>query len=67
MGTKEINSAVKDCTKLLEESFEVITTLQEDPNLQCLETEARKLQQRYDDIKGTAQMMALTQRLAWMQ
>jgi len=59
-GTKEINSVVKNCTKILEESFKVLTTLQEDLNIQCLEIEARELQQRYDDIKGTTQMVVLT-------
>ena len=67
MGTEEINSAVKNCTKLLEEAFKVLTTLQEDPNIQCLETEAHELQQRYDDIKWITQTVALTQRLTWMQ
>lgn len=43
-GTIEINSAVMDCTKLFKELFEVLTTLQEDPNIQCLETEAYELQ-----------------------
>lgn len=57
---EEISSAVKDCTKMLEESFEVFTTLQEDPNIQRVETEAHELQQQYDDIKGTAQTVALT-------
>ena len=44
-GMKEISGAVKDCTKMLEESFKALTTLQEDPNIQCLETEVRELQQ----------------------
>lgn len=51
---EEINSGVKDYTKMLEESFEVLTTLHEDPNIQHLEKELRELQQNYDDIKGTA-------------
>lgn len=66
-GTTEINGVVKDCTKLLEESFEVLTSLQEDLNIQHLEIKACKLQQLYDEMKGTVQMVALTQRLAWMQ
>jgi len=37
-GMEEINSAVKDCTKMLEELFKVLTTLQEDTNIQRLET-----------------------------
>lgn len=56
----EISSAVWDCTNILKESFEVLTNLQEDPNIQCLETEVQELQQQYDNIKGTIQTMALT-------
>jgi len=66
-GITEINSAVQDCSKLFEESFEVLTTPQEDPYLQRLEIEVRELQQKYDEIKGTVQTVALTQRLARMQ
>lgn len=47
--------------------FEVLTTLQGDPNIQCLEKKARELQQKYDDIKWIVQTVALTQRLAQMQ
>lgn len=36
----EIGSAVRDCTSMFEESFEVLTNLQEDTNIQRLETEA---------------------------
>jgi len=32
-GIEEIINAVKDYTKLFEESFEVLTTLQDDPNI----------------------------------
>ena len=32
--------------------------------LQQLEAEARELQWAYDDVQGTAQVVALTQRLA---
>lgn len=42
-------------------------TLQEDPNIQWLEIEARKLQQQYDNIRGTAQTVVLTQQLERMQ
>ena len=34
-GLDEISSAVRDYTKILEESFEVLRNLQEDPNIQC--------------------------------
>lgn len=62
-----VNSAVTYYTKLFEQSFEVLTTLQEDPNIQCLETEACKLQQRDDEVKGTMQTISLTQKLMRMQ
>ena len=32
-GLDEIENAVRDCTRMLEESFEVLTNLQEDPNI----------------------------------
>lgn len=64
LGMEEISSVVKDYTKMLEELFEVLTTLQEYPNIQCLEIEVHELQQQYDNFKGTTQMVALTQRLA---
>lgn len=63
----EIGSGVRDCTRMFEESFEVLMNLQEDPNIQRLETEACELQQQYDRVKGTVQMVALTQRLVRMQ
>ena len=66
-GMEEINSVVRDCTRMLEESFEVLTTLQEDLNIQRLETKVHKLQQQYDEIKGTTQTMAFTQRLLQRQ
>ena len=44
-GMEEISNAVKDCTKMLEQSFEVLTTLQEDLNIQHLEIEMHNLQQ----------------------
>jgi len=45
MGLDKIDDAVRDCTNMLEESLEVHTNLQEDPNIQHLETEAQELQQ----------------------
>lgn len=44
-GMKEIGSAVHDCTNMLEHALEVLTMLQEDPNIQQLETEAHGIQQ----------------------
>ena len=38
-----VGSVVTDYMKLFEQSFEVLTTLQEDPNIEHLETEVREL------------------------
>lgn len=38
VGLNEIGSAVRDCARMLEESFEVLTNLKEEPNIQHLET-----------------------------
>jgi len=59
-----VDSAGIDYMKLFEQSLEVLTTLQEDPNIECLEIEACELQQRYNKVKGTKKMVSLTQRLA---
>ena len=62
-----VDSALADCMHLFEQSFEVLTTLQKDLNVEHLETEARELQKKYDEVKGTAQTVSLTQRLSRMQ
>ena len=41
--------------------------MQEDPNVQRVETEVSELQQRYNEVKGIAQTVTLTQRLAKLQ
>ena len=61
-----VDSAVAYYMQLFEQSFKVLTTLQEDPKVECLKTEACELQQRYDKVKWTSQMVSLTQRLARM-
>jgi len=58
-----IDIVVIDCMTLFEQSFEVLTTLQEDLNIECLETKAHELEQTYDKVKG---MVDLTQRLTMM-
>lgn len=40
---EEIGGVVRDCIVLLEQALKVLMTLQEDPNIQRLETEAREL------------------------
>lgn len=46
---------------MLEQALTILTHLQEDSNLQCLETEVRELQQEYDSVWGNVQMVFLTQ------
>lgn len=48
-----VDSAVVDYTQFCEKSFEVLTSLQEDRNLQRPKTEACEMQQRDDEVKGT--------------
>jgi len=61
-----VASVVADCMELLEQSFEVLTTLQEDPNGERLETYMCELQKRYDKVKGTVKTVALKQRFVRM-
>lgn len=52
---------------MLDQVFDILTSLQEDPNIHCLEIEVCELQQQYDNVRGMAQTIILTQRLAKMQ
>lgn len=52
---------------MLEEFFAVLTSLQEDPNIQCLEMEERELQVQYDNVHRMTQTVVLTQQLAKLQ
>lgn len=67
LGLEVIEHTVQDCMRLLDQSLFMLTSLDEDPTLQQLETEAQELQQAYDTIRGIAQMVALTQWLAKMR
>jgi len=62
-----IERAVQDCLGLLDHSLLTITSLQEDPTLQQVETEARELEQVYDNVRGTVQTIATTQQFAKMR
>jgi len=53
-GLGEIEQAVQSCTTLLEESFRVLTNLQEDPTIQRLETKVWEIQMQYDSVRGMA-------------
>ena len=52
---------------MLEESFAILTSLQEDPNIQRLEMEMQKLQVQYDNVHSTTQTVVMTQCLAKLQ
>jgi len=45
IGLEEIGQVVQDYTDMLGQAFDVLTSLQEDPNIQFLEIEPRKLQE----------------------
>lgn len=59
-----LDAIVTDCATLFEQAMELMTNLQEDPNLQTLNTEVRDLQQQYDEVRATVRSLAPTQRLA---
>jgi len=50
----------------LDQSLLTITSLQEDPTIQQLEAKTWQLQQAYDNVRGTSQMITLTQHLTGM-
>lgn len=62
-----ITRAMRECTDLLDQSLITLTSVQEDPTLQRLEMEAREIQQAYDNSRGNAQTVSITQRLAKMR
>jgi chromosome segregation ATPase len=55
-----VDVAVADCTALFEQSMEVVTSLQEDPNLQRLKQSPRELQQQYDEAERRTCTIAIT-------
>ena len=59
-GLEEIGQAVQNYTTMLEESVMVLTSLQEDRNIQRLETEVRELQVQYDSVHRMTQTVVLT-------
>jgi len=52
---------------MLDQAFGVLTSLQEDPNIQHLQIEVHELQEKYENIRGTAQTIILNQRFTKMQ
>jgi len=47
--------------------MELVTNLQEDPNLQTLNTEVRELQRQYDEVRATARTLTPSKCLAKLQ
>lgn len=67
MGRTMLARSLEECTELLTQSIDMLTILQEDPTLHKLEAEPQELQQAYDQLWGTAQTVAIPQRLAKMR
>lgn len=63
-GVTIVDVAVADFTALFEQSIEAVTLLQEDPNLQSLNMEARELQQLYDEARATMCIVTISLWLA---
>ena len=57
---KAVDIVVANYTQLFKKSLEVPTGLQEDPNIQRLEMKEHKVQQHYDEVKGTVRTITLT-------
>jgi len=53
MGHTILARSLEECTKLLTQSIDMLTVLQEDPTLRKLEAEAWELQHTYDQLRGT--------------
>lgn len=61
MGHAILARSLEECTELLTHLIDMFTILQEDPTLHRLEAEARELQHAYDQLRGTAQTVAISQ------
>lgn len=62
-----MSSVVHECSGLLGQSLGILTSLQEDPTIQRVETKVCKLQQAYDTARSTTQMVTITKRLTKMK
>jgi len=60
MGRAMLTCLMEECTELLTQSIDTLTSLQEGPTLHRLETKAWELQRAYDQIQGTAQTISIT-------
>lgn len=61
VGLATIARTIQEFTGFLNQSLATLSSLHEHPMHQQIETEVRELQQDYDNIKGTTQMVTLTQ------
>ena len=62
-----LDATFTDCATLFKKAMELVTNLQEDTNLQTLNTKIRELQHQYDEVRETAWNLASAQRLAKLQ
>jgi len=49
-----LDATFTDCATLFKKAMELVTNLQEDTNLQTLNTKIRELQHQYDEVRETA-------------
>ena len=57
-GMDTLDATVTDYAALFEKAMELVTNLQEDLNLQTLNTEVRGLQRKYDEVRETTWSIA---------
>lgn len=62
-----LDATITDCATLFEQAIELVTNMQEDLNLQTLNTEVQELQLQYDEVWETACTLAPMQHLAKLQ
>jgi len=53
-----LDVTVADYSALFEQEMELVTTLQEDPNLKLLNTKVCELQRQYDEVSATVCLIA---------
>lgn len=66
-GMETIRSTVREYSGLLDQSIDLLTSLQDDPIVQHIEAKVCTLQQAYDTYCREAKMVTITQRLAKMR
>lgn len=62
-----LDAIVTNFLALFEQEMGLVMTLQEERNLQILNTEVRELQKQYDEVKAMTRSIALVQRLVKLE